>query len=260
LGSGVSDGTNLYFTDNGSPQLILQEPLAGGPPTKLYSYARPIENTFYSLLGSDGSLLVMSSTSTRIIYGRGSMTGLLATLPIGTLSANTTPLPTNSGFFTASPFMVETTPGTPSTALVFVSTEVGSHRGGPPPSYSSQVLTPRGTEKPGGAGSSAFIYDGTSGLFGHVLQVGSLAYQGAGPWTLSALNLETLASKKLQTPPGPTFTVPAGRPPQLVRLSNLIGTGAYAGPGVDASPGLAYDLFQNLLVPIVIPNTNVAPF
>jgi len=246
LGSGVSDGTNLYFTDNSKPQLIWQESLAGGPPTKLYSYTVPAGGEPYSLVGSNGSLLVMSTFT-----DESSRASYLATLPVGTLSANTTSLETNSGFTDA--FMVETTPGNPPTALVFVNIV---HSSPPPPavpsSYSSEVLTPSGTAKPGG--SSGAFYAGTSGLSGYVLQVGTPAYHGEGPWTLSALNLETLAPTTLQTPGGAAFTVPNGDRPQLFGLSNVIGAGTSGGQG------LAYDLSKNLIEPIVIANTDVAPF
>ena len=58
----VADSANLYFTDDGYPQLIFQESLAGGTPTELYSYARvPASNPPYLLVGSNGSLLVMST-------------------------------------------------------------------------------------------------------------------------------------------------------------------------------------------------------
>jgi hypothetical protein len=63
-----------------------------------------------------------------------------------------------------------------------------------------------------------------------------------------------LASTALQLPPGLTFTGSGAVRPQLLGLSNFIGAGSYAGGG------LAYDLSQNLLVPIVIANSNVAPF
>jgi len=48
--------------------------------------------------------------------------------------------------------------------------------------------------------------------------------------------------------------VGTGVRPQLAGLSNSIGTGAVEGQG------LAYDLSKNLIVPIVIANTDVAPF
>ena len=56
----------------------------------------------------------------------------------------------------------------------------------------------------------------------------------------------------LLTPAGAPFGV-SGHP-AVAPLSNLIGAGAYAGQG------LAYDLSQDLIVPIVIANTNVALF
>jgi hypothetical protein len=250
LGNGVSDGTNLYFPDNSKPQLILQEPLAGGPPIKLYSYTVPGAGQPYSLVGCNGSLLVMSTYATP--DGSGYLSRL-ATLPVGTLSANTTALGNSvAGFLGAT--MVETTPGTPSTALVFVNLEEpGSSSPAVPPSYSSEVLTPSDTAQPAGGRHSVFI-TGTNGLSGYVLLVGNLQYGQLGLFTLSAINLETLASTTFQIPPGPTFTGPVAARPQLTGLSNLIGAGAFA------DQGLAYDLSKNLLVPIVIANSTVAPF
>jgi hypothetical protein len=248
--SGFSDGTNLYLTENGNPQLIFQEPLAGGAPTELYSYAVPRGRGPYSLVGSNGSLLVMSSSERENGF-RLIPTGL-ATLPVGSLSAETTPL---GGGGNNGVFMMETAPGTPSTALVFVNRVEECAIPGPvcesPPSYSSAVLTPSGTVMPGGS-SGSFIHDGTSPLSGYVLQVGASA-QGE-TWTLSALNLQTLSSITFQTPAGAAFTVRNGVVPQLVGLSNSIGAGAVEGQG------LAYDLSKNLIVPIVIADTDVAPF
>jgi hypothetical protein len=246
-----ADSTNLYFTAYGNPQLIFQEPLAGGAPTELYSYAVPSGHGPYSLVGSNGSSLVMSA-SVRDAERRLVPSGLV-TVPVGTLSTKTTPLGGGSG--NNGVFMVETAPGTPSTALVLVNTveECGLPECDMPPSWSSEVLTPSGTVKPGGS-SGSFIYDGTSPLSGYVLQVGTAASQGEGPWTLSALNLQTLSSAALQTPAGAALTVGTGVSPHLAGLSNSIGAGSVGGQG------LAYDLSKNLIVPIVIADTDVAPF
>jgi large repetitive protein len=257
LGNAVSDGTNLYFTDNASPPLILQEPLVGGAPTTLYSYTGG--GNPYSLVGSNGSLLVMS-TSTSVPVGRGFLwTSDLATLPVGTLSGNTTALGGPIAGY-ATPFMVNTTPGTPSTALAFVSAVPGWR---PVPNqrfaYSSEVLTPSGTVKQGGRSISSFINGGTGALSGYVLQLEGVC---CGPWTLSALNLQTLASTPLQTPAGASYTLPLGEYPVVAALSNFIGAGAYAilGAGAYAGQGFAYDLSKDLIVPIAIANTTVAPF
>jgi Putative Ig domain len=258
VGKVVSDGANLYFTDEGEgtppnlKQLILQEPLAGGTATKLYSYSynHGVQENPYYLVGSNGSLLVMST------YEESSpgpeqviVTSYLATLPVGRLSAKTTALGSYAGSLYA--FMEETTPGTPSRALVFVSVtfETNEHT----QIFSTEVLTPSGTVMPGGD-SGAFIYEGTSGLSGYVLQVGTNAYHGNGPWSLNAIELETLASTQLKTPAGGSYKLPEGAHPNLVQESNLIGAGAYGGVG------LAYDPSKDLIVPIVIPSTNVAPF
>lgn len=253
LGRAVSDGTNLYFPDNGTPQFILQESLAGGPPTTLYSYTVPSGGHPYSLVGSNGSLLVMSNYTYNNDTYPETATSFLATLPVGSLSANTTALGSSvAGFLGAA--MVETMPGTPSTGLVFVNLEVpGSSDPAVPPTYSSEVLTPGGTAQPAGGRHSGFV-TGTNGLSGYVLLVENLQYGQSGIFTLSAINLGTLASTALQIPPGLTLSGPVAVRPQLTGLSTLIGAGAFAGQG------LAYDLSQNLLVPIVIPNTNVAPF
>ena len=245
--NGVTDSTNLYFTDNGKPQLIWQEPLAGGTPTKLYSYTVPAEGEHYSLVGSNGSLLVMSTYAYPV---GGGIVSQLATLPVGTLSANTTALGNSVyGFIDAA--LVETTPGTPSTALVFVSTEsVNSTPGPPPPTYSSEVLTPGGTIQLGVSRNSA--YADTGGLPGYVLQVTGLQIQNRENLSISAINLGTLAATGLSNPTG--VALPIAMRPFLVPKSNLIGAGSV---GAD---GLAFDLSKDLIVPIIIANTNVTPF
>jgi Putative Ig domain len=234
--NGVSDGTNLYFTDNGQPQLILQEPLVGGTPTELYSNAAAA-SALYSLVGSNGSLLVVSSRSS------------LVTLPVGTRSANTTALVNGADRFLGAT-MVETTPGTPSTALVFVNfVEPGYSFPAEPPSYSSELLTPSGTVKLGVSANSAWA--DTSGLSGYVLQIRGLEFQAQQQISIDAINLETLAATVLSNPTG--VTLPVRARPFLVPKSNLVGAGSV---GAD---GLAYDLSKDLIVPIVIANTNVAP-
>jgi large repetitive protein len=255
LTGGVSDGTSLFFTDeSGETQLIFQERLAGGNPTELYRYSynnTPSGVQPYSLVGSNGSFLVVLENSYNDDTTGDPYSSHFATLPVGTLSANTTAVTSLEGISSA--FMVETTPGTPSTALVFVNTESANGRPGPPPpNYSSEVLTPSGTVK-AAPHHSAFI-TGTNRLSGYVLLVGNLDYGQLGTFTLSAIDLETLAATPLQIPPGLTFTGPVAVRPQLTGLSNFIGAGAFAGQG------LAYDLSQHLLVPIVIANSTVAPF
>jgi len=109
LTGGVSDGTSLFFTDeSGETQLIFQEPLAGGTPTELYrySYNTPSGVQPYSLLGSNGSFLVILEYS----YNDGTTgdpySSHLATLPVGTLSASATAVRSLEGISSA--FMVET--------------------------------------------------------------------------------------------------------------------------------------------------------
>lgn len=115
------------------------------------------------------------------------------------------------------------------------------------------MLSPGGTVEPGG-NRGVFYGGSTGGLSGYVLQVGNYSYPaGAGPWTLSAFNLQTLTSTNLQIPEGADFTFPNDTFPQLLGLSTFIGAGEFAGQG------LAYDLSQNLIVPIAIANGNVAP-
>jgi hypothetical protein len=248
FGSSASDGTNLYFTDNGTPQAILQEPLSGGPPLKLYSYTVPAQGEPYSLIGSNGTLLVMMTTTRGI-----EPSSYLATLPVGTLSTHTTSLASFANEYAAAG-MVDATPGAASTGLVIINTESANARPGPPPpTHATEVLTPSGTVKAAIRGFDTYFAGGTSALSGYLFQVGNDSWPaGLGPWTVSALNLETVTSSGLQTPGG-GFTVPNGEYPQFTGLSNFIGAGTFAGQG------LAYDLSQHLLVPLVIPNSDVAP-
>ena len=147
---------------------------------------------------------------------------------------------------------METTPGTPTTALVFLNNEYASHPPpAEPPSYLSQVLTPSGTVIQD-RGNSSFN-DGTSALSGYVFQIAGAPVGSGSVGVFDAINLETLASTPLHTPAGGSYTLPLGARP-VAALSNLIGAGAYAGQG------LAYDLSTNLIVPIVIANTSVALF
>jgi hypothetical protein len=212
----------------------------------------PSQGQPYSLIGSNGALLVMMTT-TRGIPDETPPSSYLVTLPVGTLSAHSTPL-TSIDYAYAAAGMVDTTPGAASTGLVIINTESANARPGPPPpTHATEVLTPNGTVKAAIRGYDTYFAGGTSALSGYLFQVGNHSWPaGLGPWTVSALNLETLTSTGLQTPGG-AFTVPNGEYPQFTGLSNFIGAGAYAGQG------LAYDLSQNLLVPIIIPDTNVAP-
>ncbi|MGP8165080.1 MAG: hypothetical protein ACLQAR_06130 [Steroidobacteraceae bacterium] len=252
----VADSANLYFTDDGYPQLIFQEPLAGGAPTELYSYARvPASNPPYLLVGSNGSLLVMS-TYEEMPGGTPpatyTVTSYLATLPVGELSANTTALGAPLDGY-SSAFMREATPGTPSTALVFVTHDLGLTDG--ESRYGTEILTPSGTVKQADLRDSSFIYAGTNGLSGYVLQ--AAGYNLSTVQGIYAINLETLVSNGLTTSTGTAYTVTGGNTPSFMQESNLIGAGVNRG---NPNEGLAYDPSKDLIAPIVIANTNVAPF
>jgi hypothetical protein len=74
---------------------------------------------------------------------------------------------------------------------------------------------------------------------------------------IHAINLETLVSNGLTTSTGTAYTVTGGNTPSFMPESNLIGAGVNRG---NPNEGLAYDPSKDLIVPIVIANTNVAPF
>ena len=252
----VADSANLYFTDGDNPQLVFQEPLTGGTPTELYSYARvPESNPPYLLVGSNGSLLVMS-TYEEMPGGTPpatyTVTSYLATLPVGKLSANTTALGAPLYGY-SSAFMREATPGTPSTALVFVTHDLGLTDG--ESRYGTEVLTPSGTVIQADLRDSSFLYAGTNGLSGYVLQ--AAGYNLSTVQGINAINLETLVSNRLTTSTGTPYTVTGGNTPSFKQESNLIGAGVNRG---DPDEGLAYDPSRDLIESIVIANTNVAPF
>jgi hypothetical protein len=249
----VADSANLYFTDDGNTQLIFQEPLTGGTPTELYSYARvPASNPPYLLVGSNGSLLVMSTyeeTAGGSPPGSSTVTSYLATLPVGKLSPKTTALGAPLYGY-SSAFMREATPGIPSTALVFVTHDLGLTDG--EYRYGTEVVTPSGTVKQADLRDSSFLYAGTNG---YVLQ--TAGYNLSLVQGINAINLETLASNRLTTSAGTPYTVTGGNTPSFVQESNLIGAGVNRG---DPDAGLAYDPSRDLIASIVIANTNVTPF
>jgi hypothetical protein len=261
-----NDGTNIYFADNvtGSPstQTIWQQPLSGGAPTKLFSYTVPSSGTtlgqFYDLIGSNGSLLVVSGGS--IDTSTGASTGTLGTLPVGTLSTSVTALGSGSytGFLSA--FMEPATIGTASSDLVFVNvlyvTTMPTAFG-----YSSEVLTPGNTVKQALTANSYFLENGASPFSGSVLHVSGITDTagGEGGGSISAVDIATLVATPLKASGGTTYTVPSGFTPGLAGLSNSIGSGALVpASGVAGnSSGLAYDVSKTLIVPISITNTNV---
>jgi hypothetical protein len=264
-GSGISDASNVYFMDTvsgaTSTSTFWAEALGGGTPTKLYS-ATYSAGSGYDLLGANGSLLVLDSTS---ISGSGSSSTLL-TVPVNTLSATATTIagPFTGGVFADSSFLQPTTPGQPSTDLVFVNVvELSSGGGGTTYSYSTEILTPSGTVKQALLSNSSFVFDAASALSGSVLQVTGITETdgGYGGGTFNALNLGTLAPTVLTTTGGAAYTAPAGYLPGFASLSSSIGAGLLEPQSSsNASLGAAYDLSKHLLVPIAISNTSVSVF
>jgi len=261
--NGPSDGTNVYFADTSAgatTQTIWQEPLDGGATTELYSYTVPTGGQPYQLIGSNGSLLVISGGSTN--GGTGVLTSALATLPVGTLSTNTTALGSSyTGVVSA--FMGPTTPGTPSTDLVFV--DVFNLSSNPTVySYSSEVLSPSGTVTRVRIANSYFLENSISLLSGSVLQLTGIDDNvgGEGGAAINALNIGTQVATPLKTSSGTTYTVPAGSIPGLVGESSVISAGVLepVAAGFGNPAGLAVDLSKSLIVPIRITNTSVALF
>ena len=103
-------------------------------------------------------------------------------------------------------------------------------------------------------GPSYFVDGGTSGLCGCVLQVVGRTHAGPGTASFSVVNLGTSTATSLLTPANTTIRTFNSARPRLAGLSKVIGAGD------ELDQGLAYDLSKNLIVPIVIPNSSVAPF
>jgi hypothetical protein len=252
LSHGVADNTWLYFVDTvgGSTPTVkfVQMNLATGLNSVLYSLT-PAANTVYDVIGSDGASLVFDATT----VGSTTTTKLTSISIAG--NANPTALgPTLDGSINA--FMIGSAPGNAGAQLVFV--DVANVTGsGTIFSYSSEVLTPSGAVLQPVLANSTFL-GRTSEFSGAVFQIRGITdtaggYGGGG---LNSLNIaNSLASTPFTTTGGLAYAVPQNYGGFLLGLSNTIGAGDLTSGALQT--GVAYDISQQLIVPIGMANTNV---
>jgi hypothetical protein len=159
--------------------------------------------------------------------------------------------------------MAPTTPGTPSTDLVFV--DVFNLSSNPTVySYSSEVLSPSGTVSRVRMANSYFLENSVSLWSGSVLQLTGIDDNvgGEGSAAINALNIGAQIATPLKTSSETTYTVPTGSIPGLVGESSVISAGVLepVAAGIGNPAGLAVDLCKSLIVPINITNSSVALF
>jgi hypothetical protein len=231
-------------------EYLLQEPLAGGTPTQIYS-----SSTSYNLLGANDSLVVFytSSAGTTSLF-----TTPVSASPAATSATTLGASPYTGTISLGSSFMLPTTAGDSATSLVFLTV---INTAASPTSYSSEVLSPSGSVEQSLTSNSAFLYFAASPLSGSVIQVQNIGtsggYGGGTFYNVKPANLTgSAAGTAITTTGGAAYTVPANTLAGLVGLSSTIGAGDLEATG--ATSGLAYDLSQNLIVPVTLTNTNVS--
>jgi len=255
LVGGVTDGTNIYFADDASlsSQLIFSEPVAGATPTKILT-----SSVSYDLVGSNGSLLVLSSST----VSGSSISSSLSTVPV-TGASSVTAL---AGPFTGSidAFLASTATATPANDLVFV-TVTDITGSGPTISYGTEVLTPGGTVKQSLVANSTF--GGLINPFGgDVFQIKGITDTdgGYGGGTVFDVNVGTLATAAFTTTGGVDYKVPAGNETLFIAESANIGVGiitnAPSASGSATTNGAAYNSSSNVLYPVTTPGANISPF
>jgi hypothetical protein len=264
-GSGIGDGTNMYFVDTTSAttstSTFWAEPLGGGAPTELYSVSYPV-SVSYDLLGANASVLVFYETT---ISG-GAITSNLLNVPVGSVSSSATSIggPYNGSISADSSFLQPTTAGDASSRVVFLNVIQETSGGGTTTiNYSSEVLTPTGTVKQSLTTNSVYPFAATGPLSGSVLQITGITDTngGYGGGSFNDVSLATLNSTALTTTGGAAYQVPAGDISGLAGLANTIGAGVIAPrTGAGASQGAAYDLSKDLIVPISLTNTSITLF
>ena len=281
--SAVVDTHNVYFSDTvvGGTQKIYQEALSGGTPLELYS--TPVSAGLpqpppYSLIGSNGTLLVLTSTTLGAISSPTLMQTSVLTLTVGVPGAPASIAGPFSG--TVNAWMCPSSFGDVASDDLLLNVDSNPAMVSTmPTTYSSEVLTPSGVVKQPARANSAFLIAGVPDIAslpdiagisdtcalnpGSVLQVRDITDTsgGYGGGTVNALNLNSLSATALSTTSGSgTYTVPAGEKVQAaIFLSDVIGSGAVGAFPGGVSSGLAFDLSKSLIVPVTVPDSNVGP-
>jgi hypothetical protein len=265
---GVADTHNVYLADTAFPsgnQKIYQEAISGGIPLELYS---AIVNgpPQYSLVGSSGTLLVLTSTVSDTSVAAGQLVSVL-TLPVDTPASSTSifgPFFYYQGMpWSPTSSMCPSTFGEAASDEILLTTATVAPGSGGSTSpgiytYSSEVLTPGGVVRQAVLDNSTFLINGLPGTCG-VLQVrGITDTNGYGGGTLNAFNLSSFSATPLTTATGSTsYVVPAGASLHVSFLSDVVGSGVVGPPGA-VSSGLAFDLSKSLIVTVSVPNSSVS--
>jgi hypothetical protein len=249
LSHGVTDNNYLYFVDTvsvGMPTVkLVRIPLTGGSSLILYS-ATLAAQTVYDVIGSNGSLLIFDATT----IGTPTTTTLMS-IPVAG-NQNPTPLgPTLTGMVNAS--MLAAAPGDLN-GLVFVDV---TNITGATFSYSSEVLTTSGSVLQPLLANSTFLSQ-TTAFSGAAFQIRGITDTagGYGGGSLNSISItNSLTSTPFTTTGGGAYAVPQNYGAILLGLSNTIGAGDLTSGALQT--GVAYDISQQLIVPIGMANTNV---
>lgn len=264
----VADANNVYFMDTdfqGGTQTIVQEAIGGGTPIDLYS--APIGGlpvAMYSLVGSNGTSLVLTSTTTSL---GGVPTTSVLTLPVGTPGTPTNIAGPFSGLLGVTATMCPEAFGdVASDDLLLTTQETTTSGSATTYSYASEVLTPAGAVKQAALANSAFLVGGLSGTCGaesgSVLQARGITDTngGYGGATVSAFELSSLTTTGLTTTTGSgTYLVPTGYAlPPAMFLSGPIGADLLSPVSGRVSAGIAFDVSKGLIVSVSVPNSSVS--
>jgi hypothetical protein len=249
LSHGVTDNNYLYFVDTvsvGMPTVkLVRIDLTVGTSLILYSSTLAAQ-TVYDVIGSNGAVLIFDATTA----GSPNTTTLMSISVNG--NQNPTPLgPTLTGMVTAS--LIAAAPGDLN-GFVFVDV---TNVTGTTFSYSSEVLTPSGAVLQPLLANSTFL-GRTTELSGTVFQIRGITDTagGFGGGSLNSVNIaNSLTSTPFTTIGGGAYAVPQNYGTILVGLSNTIGAGDLTSGALQT--GVAYDISQQLIVPIGMANTNV---
>jgi hypothetical protein len=265
----VSDPNNLYFLGTpagGSTQAIYQEPLSttASPQTLLGGLPLASESALYSLVGSNGSVLIFDDYT---VSGSGAASSTLFTVPLGATSTSATTIggPYSGGLVTA--FLASPSAGPAGNDLLFLSENNPTTTDNvTTASFSSQVLSSIGS--PILPSSSAAVWQSfgvfSTELSGYILRISGItdttgSFGGA---TLNLMNVASLSAAPipLTTPGGTSFVVPAGN---ALSTTGFYGTTIAVAEFISETTGTVFsaalDVSQHLILPLNLTNTNVTP-
>jgi hypothetical protein len=265
----ISDPNNLYFLgtpSGGANQAIYQEPLnaTSSPQTLLGGLPLASESALYSLIGSNGSVLIFDDYT---VSGSGAASSTLFTVPLGVTSTNATTIggPYAGGLVSA--FLASPSAGSAGNDVLFLSeSNPSTSNNVTTVSFSSQVLSSTGSAIL--PASSAAVWQSfgvfSTELSGYVLQIKGItdttgSYGGA---TLNLMNVGSLSGAPipLTTPAGATYVVPAGN---ALSTTGFYGTTIAVAEFISETTGsvfsAAVDVSQHVILPLNLTNTNVAP-